>query len=87
MFSYFLEEEKKAKSYDAKHAVEMIFTNQEPYDIFGEALKEVLEHKNLRGLFNGTNVHPDLKKLVVTEILLKDNGADFRGILCSFFTS
>ena len=70
-----------AKSYDAKYAVDMSFRNKEPSDIFGKALEEVLKHKKICGLFNGSNVHPDLKKLGVTEIRLKDNEVDFRGIL------
>ena len=85
IFKYAMDSE--AKSYDAKYAVGMIFRNQEPSKIFGKALEEVLKHKNIRGLFNGSNVHPDLKKLGVTEIILKDNEADFRGILSNFFIS
>ena len=82
IFKYAMDSE--AKSYDAKYAVEMTFGNKNPSIIFGEALVEVLEHKNLWGLFNGTNVHPDLKQLGVTEIVLKDNEVDFRGILSEF---
>ena len=85
MFKYAMDSE--AKSYDAKYAVEMTFGNKDPSDIFGEALKEVLGHKNLRGLFNGSKVHPDLKELGVTDIILKDNEVEFRGILSNFFIS
>ena len=85
MFKYIMDS--KAKSYDAKYSVEMVFGNKEPSDIFGKALDEVLIHKNIRGLFNGSNVNPDLRKLGVTEIILKDNEVDFRGILRNFFIS
>ena len=61
MFKYIMDS--KAKSYDAKYSVEMVFRIKEPSDILGKALEEVLMHKNIRGLFNGSNVHPDLKKL------------------------
>ena len=75
------------KSYDAKYSVEMIFQNKEPSDIHGNALEEVLKHKNVRGHFNDSNVHPDLKKQGVTKIVLKDNGIDFQGNLGNFFIS
>ena len=75
----------EAKSYDAKYAVEMIFGNQDPSDICGKALNEVLMHKNIRGLFDGCKVHPDLKELGVTEIMLNENGIYFRGILSNFY--
>ena len=52
-----------AKSYDAKYSVEMIFQNKEPSDMYGNALEEVLKHKNIRGHFNGSNVHPDQQNL------------------------
>ena len=82
IFKYAMDSE--AKTYDAKYAMEMTFGNKDSSDILGEALKEVLEHKNLRGLFNGSKVHPDLKELGVTEIILKDQEVDFRGILSNF---
>ena len=85
MFKYIMDS--KAKSYDAKYSIEMVFNIKEPSDIFGKALEEVLMHKNIRGLFNGSNVHPDLKKLGISEILLKDNEVDFRGIVSNFFIS
>ena len=65
MFKYIMDS--KAKSYDAKYSVEMIFKIKEPSNIFGQALKEVLMYKNIQGLFNGNKVHPDLKELGVTE--------------------
>ena len=75
----------QAKSYDAKYAVEMTFRIKDPSDILGNALEEVLKHKNIRGHFNDSNVHPDLKKQGVTKIVLKDNGIDFQGNLDNFF--
>ena len=73
------------KSYDAKYSVDMTFGNKEPSNIFGNALEEVLKHKNIRGHFNGSNVHPDLKKLGVTNIVLKDKEIDFQGNLGNIF--
>ena len=66
------------KSYDAKFSVEMIFGCKDPSDIFGNALEEVLKHKNICGHFNESNVHPDLKKLGVIKIVVKDNEIDFQ---------
>ena len=84
IFKYAMDSE--AKSYDAKYAVEMTFGFKDPSDIFGKALKEeVLMHKSIRGLLNGSKVHADLKKLGITEIKLNDNDVDFRGILSNFF--
>ena len=74
------------KSYDAKYSVEMIFQNKEPSDIHGNALEEVLKHKNVRGHFNDSNVHPDLKKLGVTKIVLKANEIDFQCNLGKFIS-
>ena len=76
-----------AKTYDVKYALEMIFKIKEPSNIFGHALKEVLMYKNIQGLFNGNKVHPDLKELGVTEIILKENEVDFRGIVSNFCIS
>ena len=83
IFKYAMNSE--AKSYDAKYAVEMTFRINDPSNIFGEALKEVLMHKNIRGLFNGSNIHPDLKELGVTEIIFDDNEVYFRSILSNFY--
>ena len=73
----------KMKSYEAKYAVEMVFRNNNPSGICGEALKEVMSFKTIRGLIDTKSlcVHPDLKKLGVTEIELLDNYVDFKGIL------
>ena len=68
------------KSYDAKYAVEMTFHhNKEPSEIYGNALAEVMNHRMIRGLYDLNNVHPDLRKLGVTGIVLHDNTVEFKG--------
>ena len=71
---------RRVKSYEAKYAVEMTFQiNKKPSDIYGEALEKVMKYQNIRGLYDIYNVHPDLRELGVTEIVLQDNTVDFRG--------
>ena len=67
------------KSYDAKYAVEKIFGNKEPSEIYGNALAEVMNHRMIRGLYDLNNVHPDLRKLGVTGIVLNENTLEFKG--------
>ena len=67
------------KSYDAKYAVEMTFQIKEPSEIYGNALAEVMNHRMIRGLYDLNNVHPDLRKLGVTGIVLHDNTLEFKG--------
>ena len=71
----------EVKSYDCKYAVEMFFGNNKASgDSLGKELKAVMEYKTLRGKFDDHNVHQELRKLGVTEIVLMDDQVHFKGI-------
>ena len=67
-----------AKSYECKYAVRLVLYNKEPaMDKLGEALRKVLNHPTIRGMFEG--VHKDLRKLGVTKVVICENGIKFEG--------
>ena len=67
-----------AKSHQCKFAVNMVFKNKEPAsDKLGEALREVINYRNIRGMFN--SVHADLSNLGVTKVEIGDKGLHFEG--------
>ena len=66
------------KSYDCKFAVHNVLGGKEiTSNKIGEALREVIRYKNVRGKFD--SVHPELKNLGVTKIEIGDNGLIFEG--------
>ena len=70
------------RSYDCKLAVHMILGlsgRTVPEDKFGEAIREVINFKDLRGRFDG--VHKDLTNLGVTKVEIGDDGLEFLGNL------
>ena len=70
----------KAKSYDCKYAVEMVFQINEASRVnIGKSLAEVLEYNTIRGMFDTHAVHDDLKDLGVDEIVLNDKNIFFKG--------
>ena len=67
-----------AKSYQCKFAVDRVLKNKEPAsDKLGEAVREVLNYENIRGMFS--SVHEDLAKLGVTRVIIGDRGITFEG--------
>ena len=70
------------RSYDCKLAVHKVLGmtgKSVPEDKFGEAIRDVINCKDLRGKFDG--VHKDLKNLGVTKVEVVDDGLDFLGNL------
>ena len=69
------------RSYECKYAMHMALYNKDPPspDKIGEAIREVINHKTIRGNFSG--VHDDLKKIGVTNIEIRDDGLEFVGKL------
>ena len=81
-----------AKSYQCNFAVDQVLLNIEPEsDKIGEAIREVINYRNIRGLFS--SVHEDLAKLGVTRIVIGDSGLHFQGdhliikLMFSYFVS
>ena len=69
-----------AKSYQCKFAIDQTFGSREPeIGKIGEAIREVINYKNIRGMFSF--VHTDLAKLGVTKIVIGDSGLHFEGDL------
>ena len=70
-----------AKSYECKFAVHMALANKDPPspDKIGEAIREVINHRTIRGKFSG--VHDDLKELGVSKVEIRDDGLEFVGKL------
>ena len=67
-----------AKSYECKFAVHEVLSNKKTTsDKIGEAIREVIDWKNIQGKFN--SVHQDLKNLGVTKIEIGDNSLNFEG--------
>ena len=74
-----------AKSYQCKFAVDRVFSNNEPSsDKIGEAIREVMNYHNIRGMFN--SVHPDLINLGVTKVEIGDKGLKFEGYNITYFS-
>ena len=74
-----------AKSYECKFAVDSTFKNKAPDDVkLGNAVKEAMQHKWLRGKFEG--VKEELKDLGVTEITLGEESVSFEGTADRIFT-
>ena len=68
----------RAKSYDCKFAVHIVLMGRNiTSDKIGEAIREVISYKNIRGKF--VSVHQELKNLGVTKIEIGDNGLIFEG--------
>ena len=57
--------------------VHEVLENEPTIDKIGEAIREVIDWKNIRGKFN--SVHQDLKNLGVTKIVIGDKGLIFEG--------
>ena len=73
-----------AKSYQCKFAVHNVLSARDSTnDKFGQAIREVINYRNIRGKFN--SVHQDLKNVGVTKIEIGDKGLNFEGNLT--FTS
>ena len=70
----------KAKSYDCKYAVEMLYRyNEVSSENIGNSVKEALEYRTVRGKFDPQHVHEDLQKLGVKEIILTNDHIEFKG--------
>ena len=70
------------RSYDCKlavHSVPGMTGKSVPEDKFGEAIREVINFRDLRGKFGG--VHKDLTNLGVTKVEVGDDGLEFLGNL------
>ena len=70
-----------ARSYECKYAVHLALRTKEPPspDKIGEAIREVINHRTIRGKFSG--VHDDLKVLGVSKVEIRDDGLEFVGKL------
>ena len=66
-----------AKSFQIKFAVNSVFLNRsiERMEEVGSAIKEIMEHRNLRGKFSG--VHPDLRKEGIVGVEVGEEGLHF----------
>ena len=76
-----------AKSYECKFAVHLVLAGHQdiPRDKIGQAIRKVINYKNIRGKFDA--VHQDLKDLGVTRIEIGDIGLNFEGNSHSNFFS
>ena len=66
-----------ARSYQCKYAVNAVFANRsiESNEQLGAAIKEVIQHKNIRGKFS--SVHPDLAAEGITRVEVGEEGLHF----------
>ena len=66
-----------AKSFQIKFAVNDVFLNRsiERMEEVGSAIKEIMEHKRIRGKFSG--VHPDLRKEGIVGVEVGEEGLHF----------
>ena len=66
-----------ATSYKVKFAVQQVFMNKEieSMDELGAAIKEIIQHKNIRGKFS--SVHPDLAAEGITKVEVGEEGLFF----------
>ena len=70
------------RSYDCKLAVHRVLGmtgRTVPEDKFGEAIRDVINFRDLRGKFDG--VHKDLTNLGVIKVEVRDDGLEFLGNL------
>ena len=67
----------EAKSFQVKKTVNDVFLNRDinVMEEVGRAIKEILQHKNIRGKFSG--VHPDLEKEGIVGVEVGEEGLHF----------
>ena len=66
-----------ARSYQCKFAVQQVFMNKniESMEKLGEAIKEIIHYKTIRGKFS--SVHPDLAAEGITRVEVGEEGIYF----------
>ena len=66
-----------ATSYKVKFAVQQVLGNKEieSMDELGAAIKEIIQHKTIRGKFS--SVHPDLAAEGITRVEVGEEGLHF----------
>ena len=70
----------KVTSYTLKFAVEMALFNMKPTkDELSSCMEKVLKYSTLRDKFLFDEVTPELKKIGVKEIVIKEEGLEFVG--------
>ena len=75
-----LKTKSKVTSYTMKFAVDQALVNKVPTkDELSSCMEKVLKYKNLRDKFLFDEVTPELKKIGVKKILIKEEGLEFVG--------